>query len=110
MCGVGDLKLLSPPTAEADSQACAQRTLAYTMRMKRANLVLDERLLDEALRLSGERTYSATVGRALEDFIRRARARKILDLAASGLWQGDLGRMRGDRAPARRRGRRHGAR
>jgi Arc/MetJ family transcription regulator len=78
------------------------------MRMKRTNLVLDERLLEEAVRLSGERTYSAAVERALEAFVRRVRARRILELAGSGLWQGDLGRMRGDRT-ARPRGKRRGA-
>jgi Arc/MetJ family transcription regulator len=57
--------------------------------MKRTNLVLDERLLEEALRVSGERTYSRAVERALDDFVRRARARKILDLAGSGLWMAD---------------------
>ena len=73
--------------------------------MKRTNLVLDERLLEEALRVSGERTYSAAVERALDDFVKRARARKILDLAGSGLWHGDLAAMRDDqprRRPARR--------
>ena len=73
------------------------------MRMKRTNLVLDERLLEEATRLAGERTYSRTVDRALADFVRRARAGKILELAGSGLWQGDLAAMRRD-APAPRRG------
>jgi hypothetical protein len=38
--------------------------------MKRTNLVLDARLLDEALRVSGERTYSRAVHRALDDFVR----------------------------------------
>ncbi len=69
--------------------------------MKRTNLVLDERLLEEAVRVSGERTYSKAVERALDDFVRRARARKILDLAGSGLWRGDLADMRADR-PLRR--------
>lgn len=64
--------------------------------MKRTNLVLDERLLDEATRVSGERTYSATVNRALEDFVKRARARRIHELRGSGLWQGDLAEMRRD--------------
>ena len=73
------------------------------MRMKRTNLVLDERLLDEALRLSGERTYSRTVERALDEFVRRAKARKILDLAGSGLWDGDLRAMRNDAGAGRRR-------
>ena len=68
--------------------------------MKRTNLVLDESILEEALRLSGQRTYSAAVGMALEDFVRRAKARRILELAGSGLWQGDLGEMRGDWALA----------
>jgi Arc/MetJ family transcription regulator len=69
--------------------------------MKRTNLVLDEELLQEATRLSGERTYSRTVGRALEDYVRRIKARRILELAGSGLWEGDLAEMRRDR-PARR--------
>ena len=73
------------------------------MRMKRTNLVLNERLLEEALRLSGERTYSRTVERALDDFVRRAKARKILDLAGSGLWEGDLPAMRNDSGGGRRR-------
>jgi Arc/MetJ family transcription regulator len=71
--------------------------------MKRTNLVLDEQLLEEATRLSGDRTYSRTVGRALEDYVRRIKARQILELAGSGLWEGDLGKMRRDHTPARRK-------
>ena len=71
--------------------------------MKRTNLVLDEALLEEATRLSGERTYSRTVERALEDFVRRARAKRILDLAGSGLWEGELGVVREDRGIYRKR-------
>lgn len=73
----------------------------YSMRMKRTNLVLDEQLLEEASRLSGERTYSRTVERALEEFVRRVKARQILELAGSGLWEGSLSDMRRD-APGRR--------
>jgi Arc/MetJ family transcription regulator len=71
--------------------------------MKRTNLVLDEQLLEEATRLSGEKTYSAAVQRALEDFVRRARARQILELRGSGAWQGDLSEMRGDARGNKRR-------
>ena len=74
--------------------------------MKRTNLVLDETLLAEAHRLSGERTYSRTVERALAEFVKRAKARRILDLTGSGGWQGDLAVVRED-APkygTRRRG------
>ncbi len=58
--------------------------------------MVDAELLEQAQRLSGERTYSATVNRSLEEFVRRVKARQILDLAGTGLWRGDLGEMRGD--------------
>ena len=67
--------------------------------MKRVQIVLREGLLEEATRLAGERTYSRTIERALEDFVRRAKARQILSLAGSGLWEGDLSAMRSDARP-----------
>ncbi len=67
--------------------------------MKRIRLLLDRDLLEAALCLSGQRTCSAAVDLALREFVRRARAKGILQLAGSGLWQGDLGAMRGDRTP-----------
>lgn len=78
--------------------------------MKRTNLVLDEELLEEAVRLSGQRTYSSTVQLALADFVRRIKAGRILDLAGSGLWEGNLSQMRGDRPPPKNGGRRRGPR
>jgi Arc/MetJ family transcription regulator len=65
--------------------------------MKRTNVVLDTDLLEEATRLSGQKTWSATIQRALEEFVRRAKAGKILELRGSGLWEGDLAEMRRDR-------------
>jgi Arc/MetJ family transcription regulator len=73
--------------------------------MKRTNLVLDEHLLKEATRLAGVKTYSGTVNLALQDFVRRARARRILELGGTGQWEGDLGEMRVD-APRARKGKR----
>jgi Arc/MetJ family transcription regulator len=75
--------------------------------MKRTNLVLREDLLEEAVRLSGERTYSRTVERALEEYVNHRKARRILELAGSGAWTGDLADMRDDRP---RRKSRRGAR
>jgi Arc/MetJ family transcription regulator len=66
--------------------------------MKRTNVVIDEELLEEAVRVSGERTYSRTIERALQELVRHAKARAIDQLAGSGLWRGDLGQMRGDAA------------
>jgi len=71
--------------------------------MKRTNVVLDEDLLDEAVRLSGERTYARTIERALQEMVRRAKARGIEQLAGSGLWKGSLSQMRGDAPMARER-------
>jgi Arc/MetJ family transcription regulator len=74
--------------------------------MKRTNLVLDGKLLEEALRLSGERTYSRAVERALTEFVLKVRARRILDLAGSGLWEGNVSEMRRDRVVGERKPRR----
>ena len=64
--------------------------------MKRTNVVVDEALLEEAVRVSGERTYSRTIERALQEMVRRAQARGIFELAGTGTWTGDLAEMRGD--------------
>ena len=64
--------------------------------MKHAHLVLPEELLEETLKASGERTYSAAVTRAMETFVRQSKARRILELAGSGLWEGNLSEMRDD--------------
>lgn len=64
--------------------------------MKRTNLVLDAQLLEEATALSGERTFSRTVERALAEMVSRLKARRLLDLAGSGIWSGNLATMRGD--------------
>lgn len=44
--------------------------------MKRTNVILDEELLEKARRVSGERTYSATINAALKEFVRK---RELLD-------------------------------
>ena len=67
--------------------------------MKRTNLVLDAALLEETLKVSGERTYSRAVERAMEAFVRRAKARRILDLAGTGTWEGNLSAVREDSPP-----------
>jgi Arc/MetJ family transcription regulator len=84
----------------------------YTVHMKRTNLVLDEQLLKEVTRLSGERTYSGAVNRALLDYARRIRAGRILELTGRGLWEGSLREMRrdADRIPEKPKRKRLGSR
>jgi len=44
------------------------------------NLDIDEKLLDEALRIGGNRTKKATVEQALQEYIQRRKQQKILKL------------------------------
>jgi len=68
--------------------------------MKRTNVILDEELLEKARRVSGEKTYSATINKALEGMVKRNDFREALkrfqDLAAEGdfFWPGYLEEIR----------------
>jgi Arc/MetJ family transcription regulator len=44
------------------------------------NLAIDDRLLEEALRVGGHRTKKDTVTEALEEYIQRRKQARILDL------------------------------
>jgi hypothetical protein len=52
--------------------------------MKRTNVIVEEEVLEEARRLSGEKTYSATINRALQEMVRRREgqqaARRLMEL------------------------------
>ena len=69
--------------------------------MKRANLILDEKLLNTASRLFGEKTYSGTVNRALDEAIKAVKIRRLADFSGSGIWEGDLSAMREDKPRAK---------
>jgi len=71
--------------------------------MRRTNLVLDEQALEEATRILGLKTYSATVNEALKEVIRREGLRRLASRFGKLRWRGDLAQMREDRP---RRGKR----
>jgi Arc/MetJ family transcription regulator len=76
----------------------------YTLHMKRTNLVLDPHLLEEATRVLGLKTYSATVNHALAEIIRLSKVQGLRNFFGTGLWEGDLAAMREDRfSPHRQR-------
>jgi Arc/MetJ family transcription regulator len=50
------------------------------------NLALDPKLLDRALKISGERTKKAAVTKALEEFIARRSQKRLLDLMGKLEW------------------------
>ncbi len=72
------------------------------MCMKRTNLVLDEDLLKRTTQVLGERTYSATVNRALAEALRNHKIQNVSNFFGSDLWEGDLSAMREDQ-PVRKR-------
>ena len=65
--------------------------------MRRTNLVLDAHLLEEAKRALGAATYSAAVNTALEEVIRIKKLQGVSEFFGSGVWDGNLARMRDDR-------------
>jgi hypothetical protein len=44
------------------------------------NLAIDDRLLEEALKVGGQRTKKATVTEALNEYIQRRKQQRIVDL------------------------------
>lgn len=63
----------------------------------RTNIDIDDKLIEEARRLTGLPTKKAIVEAALEEMIRRAREREALDYFGKLKWEGDLDEMRQDR-------------
>jgi hypothetical protein len=54
------------------------------------NLSLDPRLIEQAVKVSGERTKKAAVTRALEEFIARRKQKHLLDLMGKLEWDTDF--------------------
>lgn len=63
----------------------------------RTNIVIDEDLIQEAMRLTGLSTKRAVVERALETLVRLAGQRAVLELEGKIHWEGDLDAMRRSR-------------
>ena len=63
-------------------------------RQMRTNINLDDALLEEAMILSGERTKTGAVHRALSELVRLERLRRVRTLRGKLPWQGDLDALR----------------
>ena len=50
------------------------------------NLALDPKLIDRALKLSGEKTKKAAVTRALQEFIARRSQKRLIELLGKLQW------------------------
>lgn len=63
----------------------------------RTNIVIDDTLIAEAMRLTRIKTKREVVDTALRTLVRLERQRAVLDLEGSIVWEGDLDRMRESR-------------
>ncbi|MEM1119588.1 MAG: type II toxin-antitoxin system VapB family antitoxin [Bacteroidota bacterium] len=62
----------------------------------RTNIVIDQQLMDNALKLSGLKTKRAVIEAALKTFIRLEQQRQIKKWRGKLKWDGDLEKMRLD--------------
>jgi len=62
--------------------------------MQRTNIELDEKLVKQVMKLFGKKTKKELVHFALNELIRRERAKGILSLEDKVKWEGDLREMR----------------
>ena len=62
--------------------------------MKRTNIEIDEKLVEEGLKRTGLNSMKDLVDRALRDLVRRERQKRLLDLEGTVRWDGNLSAMR----------------
>jgi Arc/MetJ family transcription regulator len=60
----------------------------------RTNIDLDDALVEEAMRASGEKTKTAVVHRALRELVRVEGLRRMREHRTLVSWEGDLDQMR----------------
>ncbi len=62
--------------------------------MKRTNVVLDDRLVEDCLQATGIKTRRALIDHALRELLRHESQTKILELKGKIHWEGDLDEWR----------------
>ncbi len=62
----------------------------------RTNIVIDDKIMNEAIKVSGIKTKRALVEEALKLLIRLNKQTKIKELKGQLLWEGNLNEMRAD--------------
>lgn len=65
--------------------------------MKRTNIVLDEKLVEESKKLTGIKTVKEVVDYALREVVRRKKQLGLLKLKGKVKWVGKLDEMRATR-------------
>ena len=62
--------------------------------MKRTNVVLDDRLVENCMKVTGLKTQKALIDHALRELLRHENQTKILELKGKVKWEGDLDEWR----------------
>ena len=65
--------------------------------MLRTNIELDEKLVDEAMKLTDKKTKKELVNYALQELVSRIKRKKLLELESKVEWAGNLDEMRKSR-------------
>ncbi len=66
--------------------------------MLRTNIELDEKLVDEAMKLTHKKTKKELVNYALKELVNKIKRKKLLELEGKVEWTGDLDEARKSRA------------
>ena len=62
--------------------------------MKRTNIILDEKLVDNCLKATGIKTQKALIDYALRELLRHEKQTKLLELKGKIDWNGNLDEWR----------------
>lgn len=73
---------------------CMQQPIVHTRYLMRTNIVIDDELLQDALRVSGLKTKRAVVEAGLRMLLRLKRQEDILQLVGKVHWEGNLDESR----------------
>ena len=65
--------------------------------MARTNVVLDDQLIDECVKVTGIKTRRALIDHALHELLRHERQKEVLALKGNVTWDGDLAAWRSAR-------------
>ena len=65
--------------------------------MLRTNIELDEKRVDEAMKLTDKKTKKELVNYALQELVSRIKRKKLLELESKVEWTGNLDEMRKSR-------------
>lgn len=74
---------------------CVDFIIIHTRTVMRTNIVIDDKLMADALKASGAKTKKEAVELGLKLLVRQNKQRAIRNLRGKLNWEGDLNELRG---------------